>query len=76
MLYSDPNELFDKCENGCEPDIGILDWEENNRGVSYQYGPRPINKFLTKNGIDLIVRSKEPCVEVGYMVRSVKKLLL
>lgn len=52
ILWSDP----DKDANG---------WSENDRGVSYTFGPDVVAKFLQKNDFDLIVRAHQ-VVEDGY----------
>jgi serine/threonine-protein phosphatase PP1 catalytic subunit len=52
LLWSDP-----------EPDI--TGWAENDRGVSYVFGPDIVTDFLDKNDYDLVVRAHQ-VVEDGY----------
>jgi len=52
LLWSDP-----------EPDI--IGWAENDRGVSYTFGPDVVTDFLDKNDFDLVVRAHQ-VVEDGY----------
>jgi len=52
LLWSDP-----------EPDI--TGWAENDRGVSYVFGPDVVTDFLDKNDFDLVVRAHQ-VVEDGY----------
>ena len=40
-------------------------WEENERGVSYVFGQKNIEKFLKDNDMDLICRAHQ-VVEDGY----------
>ena len=46
LLWSDP-----------EPDI--TGWAENDRGVSYVFGPDVVTDFLDKNDFDLVVRAHQ-----------------
>ena len=43
----------------------MIDWGENDRGVSYTFGETVIKSFLKKNDIDLICRAHQ-VVEDGY----------
>jgi serine/threonine-protein phosphatase PP1 catalytic subunit len=52
LLWSDP-----------EPDI--TGWAENDRGVSYVFGPDIVTDYLDKNDFDLVVRAHQ-VVEDGY----------
>jgi serine/threonine-protein phosphatase PP1 catalytic subunit len=52
LMWSDP-----------EPDI--TGWAENDRGVSYVFGPDIVTDFLDKNDFDLVVRAHQ-VVEDGY----------
>ena len=52
LLWSDP------------PDTA-LDWEDNERGVSYCFGKAFINEFLARYDVDLICRA-HMVVEDGY----------
>ena len=48
-----------------DPDIKILNWGENERGVSYTFGKYQITKFLEKNHLDLICRAHQVVID-GY----------
>ncbi|KAF9207193.1 serine/threonine protein phosphatase Pzh1 [Haplosporangium sp. Z 27] len=52
LLWSDPSET-------------ALDWEDNERGVSYCFGQSIIQKFLNKHDFDLVCRA-HMVVEDGY----------
>ncbi|KAG8856326.1 serine/threonine protein phosphatase Pzh1 [Tulasnella sp. 330] len=52
LLWSDPSDT-------------ALDWEENERGVSYCFGKTVINEFLRRYDMDLICRA-HMVVEDGY----------
>lgn len=52
LLWSDPSDT-------------ALDWEDNERGVSYCFGKGIINEFLTRYDMDLICRA-HMVVEDGY----------
>lgn len=40
-----------------DPSIDSKGWEENERGVSYVFGPDVVNSFLNKMNMDLICRA-------------------
>ena len=61
LLWSDPN-----------PDIKT--WDDNERGVSYTFGPDVVTLFLKKHDMDLIARAHQ-VVEEGYEFFSNKKLV-
>ncbi|KAL1522922.1 hypothetical protein AB1Y20_017887 [Prymnesium parvum] len=48
-----------------DPDKDIVGWAENDRGVSYTFGPDVVTRFLQRNDLDLIVRAHQ-VVEDGY----------
>jgi len=48
-----------------DPDKDIAGWAENDRGVSFIFGPDVVSSFLQKHDMDLIVRSHQ-VVEDGY----------
>jgi serine/threonine-protein phosphatase PP1 catalytic subunit len=52
LLWSDPSDT-------------ALDWEDNERGVSYCFGKSIINEFLARHDMDLICRA-HMVVEDGY----------
>ncbi|XP_028155722.1 serine/threonine-protein phosphatase PP1-beta [Diabrotica virgifera virgifera] len=60
LLWSDPST---------EPG-----WTENDRGVSFSFGPDVINKFLRKHDFDLICRGHQ-VVEDGYEFFAQRKLI-
>lgn len=46
-----------------DPDKDIQGWGENDRGVSYTFGPDCVTEFLQKHDLDLICRAHQvsPC---------------
>lgn len=48
-----------------DPDLSASTWRENERGVSYVFGRKMIEEFLSKNDLDLIVRAHQ-VVQDGY----------
>lgn len=40
-----------------DPDKNAATWAENERGVSYVFGPTVLSAFLAKNDVDLICRA-------------------
>lgn len=48
-----------------DPDSDIQGWQDNERGVSYIFGPDVCSKFLKNNDIDLVCRAHQ-VVEDGY----------
>lgn len=48
-----------------DPDKEILGWGENDRGVSYTFGPDVVTKFLRRHDLDLVCRAHQ-VVEEGY----------
>lgn len=48
-----------------DPDREVTGWAENDRGVSYTFGPDRVHNFLERNDLDLIVRAHQ-VVEDGY----------
>ncbi|EOD10927.1 hypothetical protein EMIHUDRAFT_358030 [Emiliania huxleyi CCMP1516] len=48
-----------------DPDVSVTGWGENDRGVSYTFGPDRVHTFLERNDLDLIVRAHQ-VVEDGY----------
>jgi len=49
-----------------DPDKDITGWNENERGVSFTFGPDVVTKFLEKHDFDLICRAHQ----VGYIVEA------
>jgi serine/threonine-protein phosphatase PP1 catalytic subunit len=42
-----------------DPDKDVMGWGENDRGVSYTFGPDVVAKFLHKHDLDLICRAHQ-----------------
>lgn len=61
LLWSDPNAKSS-------------DWSPNDRGISFFFGKKNVNEFLSKFGFDLIVRG-HMVVEDGYEFFNKKKLV-
>ncbi|CEG75694.1 Putative Serine/threonine-protein phosphatase [Rhizopus microsporus] len=57
-----------------DPDKDIVGWSENDRGVSFTFGPDIVSKFLQKHDIDLICRAHQ-VVEDGYEFFSKRQLV-
>ncbi|RYP03129.1 hypothetical protein DL765_010585 [Monosporascus sp. GIB2] len=57
-----------------DPDKDITGWGENNRGISFAFGPDVVSRFLQKHDLDLIVRGHQ-VVEGGYEFFSDRKLV-
>ncbi len=57
-----------------DPDKDIAEWGENDRGVSYTFGPRVVSKFLKKHDMDLIARAHQ-VVEDGYEFFAKRQLV-
>lgn len=61
LLWSDPSET-------------TIDWEENERGVSYCFGKKVVNEFLARFDLDLVCRA-HMVVEDGYEFFNDKTLV-
>jgi serine/threonine-protein phosphatase PP1 catalytic subunit len=48
-----------------DPDKGVSGWSENERGVSFTFGPDVVQHFLERHNLDLICRAHQ-VVEDGY----------
>lgn len=48
-----------------DPDPTVDGWDENERGTSYIFGPRQVNEFLERFGLDLICRAHQAVMD-GY----------
>lgn len=48
-----------------DPDSEAGSWEENSRGTSFIFGPNPLQSFLKKFNLDLIIRGHQ-AVTCGY----------
>jgi diadenosine tetraphosphatase ApaH/serine/threonine PP2A family protein phosphatase len=57
-----------------DPDKDITGWSENDRGVSFTFGPDVVSRFLQKHDLDLICRAHQ-VVEDGYEFFSKRQLV-
>ena len=57
-----------------DPDKDVIGWEENERGVSYVFGPEIVTMFLKNHDLDLICRAHQ-VVEEGYEFFSKQQLV-
>ncbi|KAJ8649398.1 hypothetical protein MRB53_002421 [Persea americana] len=57
-----------------DPDKVIEGWGENDRGVSYTFGPDKVIEFLQKHDLDLICRAHQ-VVEDGYEFFAKRQLV-
>ncbi|KAB8237494.1 Metallo-dependent phosphatase-like protein [Aspergillus alliaceus] len=57
-----------------DPDKDITGWGENDRGVSFTFGPDVVARFVEKHEIDLLCRAHQ-CVEDGYEFFAKRKLV-
>ena len=42
-----------------DPDKEIQGWGDNDRGVSYTFGPNSVSEFLQKHDLDLVCRAHQ-----------------
>jgi diadenosine tetraphosphatase ApaH/serine/threonine PP2A family protein phosphatase len=57
-----------------DPDKDISGWSENDRGVSFTFGPDVVTRFLQKHDLDLICRAHQ-VVEDGYEFFAKRQLV-
>lgn len=57
-----------------DPDKETMGWGENDRGVSFTFGPEIVTKFLHKHDLDLICRAHQ-VVEDGYEFFAKRQLV-
>lgn len=57
-----------------DPEVKITGWGENDRGVSYTFGPDVVTKFLARHDLDLICRAHQ-VVEDGYEFFAKRQLV-
>lgn len=57
-----------------DPDKDITGWSENDRGVSFTFGPDVVSRFLQKHDLGLICRAHQ-VVEDGYEFFSKRQLV-
>ena len=55
-----------------DPDKDIQGWGENDRGVSYTFGPDCVTEFLQKHDLDLICRAHQVKWGTGLDVNGAK----
>ena len=44
-----------------DPDKDVARWGENDRGVSYTFGPESVADFLARHDLDLVCRAHQVC---------------
>jgi len=49
-----------------DPDKDVIGWGENDRGVSFTFGPEIVTKFLQKHDLDLICRAHQVVIHTQY----------
>lgn len=57
-----------------DPERDIQGWGENDRGVSFVFGPEIVSVFLKKHDLDLICRAHQ-VVEDGYEFFAKRQLV-
>merc|ERR1712144_29302 len=57
-----------------DPEKDITGWAENDRGVSFVFGPDVVSSFLRKHDLDLICRAHQ-VVEDGYEFFAKRQLI-
>ncbi|CAI5469752.1 unnamed protein product [Closterium sp. NIES-53] len=57
-----------------DPDKDIQGWGDNDRGVSYTFGPDAVTEFLDKHDLDLVCRAHQ-VVEDGYEFFAKRQLV-
>mmetsp|Transcript_62985 Transcript_62985/g.148325 ORF Transcript_62985/g.148325 Transcript_62985/m.148325 type:complete len:319 (-) Transcript_62985:325-1281(-) len=57
-----------------DPDKDITGWGDNDRGVSFTFGPDVVQKFLHKHDLDLVCRAHQ-VVEDGYEFFAKRQLV-
>jgi serine/threonine-protein phosphatase PP1 catalytic subunit len=57
-----------------DPEKDITGWAENDRGVSFVFGPDVVASFLRKHDLDLVVRAHQ-VVEDGYEFFAKRQLI-
>ncbi len=53
-----------------DPDKETMGWGENDRGVSFTFGPEIVSKFLAKHDLDLITRAHQVSVPLFLISNS------
>ncbi|OMJ21219.1 Serine/threonine-protein phosphatase PP1 [Smittium culicis] len=57
-----------------DPEKSVTGWNENDRGVSFTFGPDIVHRFLLKHDLDLICRAHQ-VVEDGYEFFAKRQLV-
>ena len=57
-----------------DPEKEVENWDENDRGVSFTFGPATVEKFLAQHDFDLICRAHQ-VVEDGYEFFAQRQLV-
>jgi len=57
-----------------DPEQGVVGWAENDRGVSFVFGPDVVSAFLRKFDLDLVCRAHQ-VVEDGYEFFAKRQLI-
>lgn len=57
-----------------DPDKDIVGWGDNDRGISFTFGPDVVSRFLQRHDLDLICRAHQ-VVEDGYEFFSKRQLV-
>lgn len=50
-----------------DPDKDITGWSENDRGVSFTFGPDVVSRFLQKHDMDLICRAHQVRIVIVHV---------
>lgn len=58
-----------------DPDSEIRGWGENDRGVSYTFGPDTVTDFLKKHDLDLICRAHQVRNYIDSFIHSIPSFL-
>ena len=53
-----------------DPDKDITGWSENDRGVSFTFGPDVVSRFLQKHDMDLICRAHQVRVHLFFLLHT------
>ena len=53
-----------------DPDKDITGWSENDRGVSFTFGPDVVSRFLQKHDMDLICRAHQVRIAIVHVRRA------
>jgi diadenosine tetraphosphatase ApaH/serine/threonine PP2A family protein phosphatase len=72
FLITSPGLLCDLLWS--DPDKDVSGWSENDRGVSFTFGPDIVARFLQKHDMDLICRAHQ-VVEDGYEFFAKRQLV-